>query len=310
MFGKTYGATKFVIKQFLKKGEQFAYIRRYKPELNEAVPKFFDSINSNEEFENHLYNKGKKFYCDDQICGHAMTLSTAQDLKSSNFNKVKTIIFDEFIIEEGQKKYYLKNEVFTFLNLLETISRLREVRVFLLANSVTITNPYFIYFDLKLPYNNDIQLFKDNTILVQHMTNQKYREVKKASRFGKLVAGTSFEDYAIDNKFILDNENFIEKKKGSAKFSFAFIYNNLTFGVWFDYKEGKIFISQDYDKNSPFMFSTTLADHSPNTMFLKNARKYKAWKNLIENYELGNVRFENMKIKNITQTLIKRLIIQ
>lgn len=64
---------------------------------------------------------GYKFYCDDTICGYAMKLSTAQDLKSSNFNKVKTIIFDEFIIEEGQKKYYMKNEVFTFLNLLETI---------------------------------------------------------------------------------------------------------------------------------------------------------------------------------------------
>lgn len=66
---------------------------------------------------------GYKFYCDDSICGYAMKLSTAQDLKSSNFNKVKTIIFDEFIIEEGQKKYYLKNEVFTFLNLLETIRK-------------------------------------------------------------------------------------------------------------------------------------------------------------------------------------------
>ena len=50
-----------------------------------------------------------------------MTLATAQDLKSVNFSGVKTIIFDEFIIEEGQKKFYLKNEVFTFLNLLESI---------------------------------------------------------------------------------------------------------------------------------------------------------------------------------------------
>lgn len=33
-----------------------------------------------------------------------MTLSTAQDLKSSNFNKVTTIIFDEFIIEERTKE--------------------------------------------------------------------------------------------------------------------------------------------------------------------------------------------------------------
>lgn len=122
--GKTYGASKFVVQQFLKKGEQFAYIRRYKPELSLAVPKFFEALNNNDEFPNHhLYHKGNTFYCDDDICGYALKLSTAQDLKSVNFAKVKTVIFDEFIIEEGQKKYYLKNEVFTFLNLLETIRK-------------------------------------------------------------------------------------------------------------------------------------------------------------------------------------------
>ena len=68
-----------------------------------------------------LYSKGNTFYCDNQICGFAMTLSTAQDLKGTSFSKVKYLIFDEFIIEEGQKKYYLSNEVLIFLNLLETI---------------------------------------------------------------------------------------------------------------------------------------------------------------------------------------------
>ena len=52
-----------------------------------------------------------------------MTLSTAQDLKGTSFSKVKYIIFDEFIIEEGQKKFYLPNEVFIFLNILETIRK-------------------------------------------------------------------------------------------------------------------------------------------------------------------------------------------
>ena len=51
-------------------------------------------------------------------------------------------------------------------------------------------------------------------------------------------------------------------------------------------KNGKIFVSNDYDKNTLFIYSTTLQDHSPNTMFLKSAKKYKAWKNFIENYEL------------------------
>ena len=72
---------------------------------------------------------------------------------------------------------------------------------------------------------------------------------------------------------------------------------------------GKIFISTDYDKNTPFIFSTTLQDHTENTMFLKSARRYSCWRKLIENYELGNVRFENQKIKNISEKLIKTLII-
>lgn len=39
--------------------------------------------------------------------GYAMTLSTAQDLKSVNYSKVRKIIFDEFIIEERSKKTIL-----------------------------------------------------------------------------------------------------------------------------------------------------------------------------------------------------------
>ena len=186
--GKTYTVSKFATKQFIKNGEEFAYIRRYKPELTQAVPNFFSALCSNNEFEeHHLYNKGNTFKCDEKTCGHALKLSTAQDLKSSNFNNVKNIIFDEFIIEEGQKKYYLKNEVFTFLNLLETIARMRDIRVFMLANAVTITNPYFLFFDIKLPYNSNIATFKNGLILLHYMKNEKYREEKKKSKFGKLV---------------------------------------------------------------------------------------------------------------------------
>lgn len=103
--GKTYGATKFVTSQYLKKDEQFAYIRRYKPEIKKALPNFFEKIQDNKEFPEHnLYTKGFNFYCDNCIFGYAMTLATAQDLKSANFSKVKTIIFDEFIIEPRTKK--------------------------------------------------------------------------------------------------------------------------------------------------------------------------------------------------------------
>ena len=88
----------------------------------------------------------------------------------------------------GQKKYYLHNEVEVFLNLIETIARMRNVRVFLLGNAGNIiTNPYFLYFDLNIPYNTDIKTFKDGLILVQYMKNEEYRKTKSMTRFGKLV---------------------------------------------------------------------------------------------------------------------------
>ena len=220
-----------VIQKYIKKDEQFAYIRRYKPELKKAVPQFFEALQNNQEFPEYNFStKSNNFYCNGEICGYAMTLSTAQDLKSSNFSKVSTIIFDEFIIEEGQKKFYLNNEVLIFLNLIETIARMRDIKVFMLANPANIyTNPYFLYFDLSLPFNNDIKTFKDGLILLQYMKNEEYRKAKKETKFGKLVAGTSYEDYAINNKALNDNKIFIDKKQGTAKFSFAFIYNNETF---------------------------------------------------------------------------------
>lgn len=307
--GKTYGAVKFVTKQFINKNEQFAYIRRYKSDLKNGVKTFFTSVINNNEFENYsLYAKHDTFYCDDKICGFAMTLSTAQDLKSSNFDGVKNIIFDEFIIDEGQKKYYLHNEVETFLNLIETLARMRNVRVFLLGNAGNVvTNPYFLYFDLTLPYNNDIKTFKEGLILLQYMNNEEYRKAKSETRFGKLIKGTNFEKYAIQNEDYHINKNFIEHKQATSKFSFAFIYQDNTYGVWFDYQLGKVYVSNDYVKDNPFIFATTLKDHTENTLFLSTAKKYGCWKSFIENYQLGNVRFENQKIKNITTELIKSL---
>ena len=58
--GKTYGATKFVINRFLKTGEKFAYVRRFKPELAKAQSTFFKKIIKNNEFPNHKFEVKKR----------------------------------------------------------------------------------------------------------------------------------------------------------------------------------------------------------------------------------------------------------
>lgn len=122
--GKTYGITMHVVDDFLKNKNQFILIRRYKSELKKAVSTFFREIAKNEKYKDVKFSvSGNTLYINGEVAGFGVTLSTAQDLKSSNYPQVKTIIFDEFIIEEGQKKYYLQNEVMVFLNLIETIRK-------------------------------------------------------------------------------------------------------------------------------------------------------------------------------------------
>lgn len=307
--GKTYGASKLVVKEFIKKKRQFVYLRRYKTELSKSSKKFFSELIKNEEFPEHqLEVRGSTFVIDEEVAGYSMTLSTAQQLKGTNFTGVRYIIFDEFLIEEGQG-HYLKNEVLSFLGLIESVARMHDIKVFMLANAVSEINPYFLFFDLTLPYNNDIKLFKDGLILLQYMKNEAYRQAKKETKFGRLISGTDYEDYAVNNKFYDDNKTFIEHKTGSSKFSFSFVYKGITLGVWIDYDNGKMYVSNDY-LNNGLMFATTTEDHKPNTMLYSIARKYFCWNSFIQNFKLGNVYFENSKIKNISKDVLKNIILR
>lgn len=313
--GKSYDAKKFVAKRFLNKDEQFVYLRRYKTELKEAMKNnnFWQQILNKDDNEmKDLMNKHKfsndknTMFIDGKICGYAIPLSVANILKSSTYDKVTTIIFDEFIIDKGNY-HYLQNEVIQFLDVIETVARLRNIRVIMLGNAISITNPYFTFFNLSLPYNTDIKTFKDGLIAVQYVKNLKYREVKKQTRFGKLIADTEYGKYAIDNEFLRDSKSFIKKKTNGSKFYFILCINGKNYGVWSNYNEGVIYVSNNYDPNCPVIFSINPDDHNENTLLIR-CRTSPFFKSLIEHYRLARLCFENQQIKNnVMQYLVKYL---
>ena len=215
--GKTFNAKRAVLNRFLKTGEQFIYLRRYKTELDTALATFWNDLQDNGYFEDYTLKVKKnkmltEFTCNGKVCGYGVPLSTANILKSTAFPKVKTIIFDEFLLDNSGTYRYLKNEVTMVLDTIETTFRLRDGRVLFLGNALSITNPYFAYFNLELPYNSEFKTFKDGAIVVNYIKNVKYRETKKQSKFGKLIENTEYGRYAIDNQMLRDNQHFIEKK--------------------------------------------------------------------------------------------------
>jgi hypothetical protein len=146
-------------------------------------------------------------------------------------------------------------------------------------------------------------------ILVEDVRNDAFIDRKRNTEFGSLVEGTKYADYSINNKFLLDDDTFIGKRTPKARYYFTFIYKEHTLGVWADFVEGKMFVSKDIDPTYPLVYSLTLKDHKPNTMFLKNKSRAGHFKMFLENYKLGNVVFESINIKNLTYEVIKMSII-
>ena len=311
--GKSFNAKVAVLKKFLKTGEQFIYIRRYKTELDTALNNFWDDLQANGYFEdNNLQVKKSKmlteFLCDGKVCGYAVPLSTANILKSTAFPNVNTIIFDEFLLDNGGTYRYLKHEVTMLLDVIETVGRLRDIKTILLGNALNVhASPYFCYWDLELPVDgSEFRTFKDGAIVVNYIRNLEYRKAKKASRFGKLIDGTEYGRYAIDNQILRENNSFIAKRPKDSSFYGVLIINGMYLGIWNGH-DGYLYLSEKYDPNTYQKFVFDYNDHTEGTVF-ESARRNIYLHMCIRGYKQGWLKFESQKIKSTAVSLLNRCI--
>lgn len=313
--GKTYGSLKWVIGKFLKTGAQFVYMRRIKTELKDLTTanpgRLFDDVRV--EFPDHeLKASANTLYCDGKVMGYGVPLSTQSILKSKAFPGVRNIIFDEFIIDNTKTYHYLSDEVRKFQDAYETIARpgndpdRPDTRVWFLSNAVTISNPYFAEYGLMPPHNGDIQRFgPTRDMLVQNVVNPSLADRKKATRFGRMIAGSSYEAYAYDNQWLLDDDTFIERKTQRSQYFMSLRYLDRWYGIWYDSLQGIYYVSDNVNLQYPVQASATTDDQRPNTMLFKG-RTNSFFNRLRTAYENGWIRYESVRIKNNFRQIMGR----
>lgn len=296
--GKSYGFKKRGFKNFEKTEEQFVYLRRYKEETKISKSKFLDDMY--EEFPHNVFDiKGSELKIGKETCAHFLTLSTSGQIKSVPYPRVTLIGFDEFILDTGVTRY-LPNEVNTFNNLYSTIARTRDVKVLFLANAITVTNPYFLDYGIKLPGDGREFYRHSKDILVQLVKSKEHDELMRNTRFMQAQKEDSnFVKFAIDNEFYLDNDVFIKKKTGKCSYFFTFTYKSFTYGVWRQNETGILFVSNDIESDCPVKYAMTLEDHRPNMMLLQASRSSHI-KMLTDAIKFSCVYFEDVNIKNNT----------
>lgn len=296
--GKTFGGKKLCINRFKKDGSQFVWIRRYKTEI-ETLSDFWADIRSHYP-KDELTQSGDKLYINGELAGYMIGLSTSMQLKSVAYPRVKTVIFDEFIIDKGRITY-LKNEVHVFLELFETIARMRDnVTAIFLGNAISIVNPYFVYFKITPRLNQRFTKIKGQ-ICIEFYFNEEFIAQKKQTRYGQVVQGTAYGDYNMYNKFLRDSDSFLAKRPPSANYKcYQFILDGERFALWDDHKHGCYYIDNSYEPNFG-MYRTFVLN--PNDMDENDASHILLKKNndvlkkLNKLIELGDIYFNNQNTK-------------
>ena len=305
--GKTFNYKEWAITS----KQQTVWVRRYAEDIKALV------ADNGNKFCSDLFNAGKLdeniqyyvmdniLYVNDEPKVYFVALSTARRLKSQSFPLVDKIIFDEFLEEDTRTSAYLKNEVELFLGLYETINRLRtgedgrkDVRVFFLGNLSSFVNPYFSFWHIT-PFEKRFKKFKDGLIVVENYSNEKFKEIKNATPFGKLISGTKFSQFAIDNVAWRDDYAFVKKRDNECYNTFNLRYNNAKIGVWIG-RDG-LYCSFD---NNPEQRTYALKYETQENERMLSKKNYPMTL-IIKAYESNKLFFENITIKQYVFELMQ-----
>lgn len=147
------------------------------------------------------------------MLGYTAALTTLHNVRGFSADEVQDLILDEFIPEKGERP--ISNEWDTFRNAYETINRNRELedpprpplRAWLLSNSNTLGNPYFI--GLRVVEQVDkmirkgIEVWKDPArgLMIVNLAASPISQAKAQTALYRLTGPDQFTGMALGNEF-------------------------------------------------------------------------------------------------------------
>ncbi len=297
--GKTYGFKMMCIKNFLKNGKKFIYVRRYKTELADRML-FFDDVKHNfPDLEFKI--DGHTMYINKKVCGYFIALSTSQQKKSVSYPDVDIIGFDEFIVDKSHIRY-LPHEVEVALDLYETVNRQRtgkeKTKMFFMGNNISLVNPYFQFFNCIPTGKERFTVAKNGQLCIELFTDEEFIKQKKLSEFGLLTEGTKYADYSIENKSLRDNDMFINPDKPKdCKFILSILYDSLEIGFWLSKSQGVIYCDKKI-VDTKSRYTITKEDHQVNYYMFNSLSTLPTFKEIVKYFRYSSMEFIDIEVKN------------
>lgn len=303
--GKTTYFGRLCVNRFLDKGEKFGLIYRYNYELDDVADKFFKDLKGlffpDKTMTAKKRAKGifQELFINDKSCGYAIALNSSDSIKkySHLFSDITRMLFDEF---QSESNHYCSDEITKFLSVHTSIARgqgeqVRYVPVFMLANQVSIINPYYVAMGICNRLNSETKFLRGDGYVLEQGFIESASDSQKESGFNRAFKENSYVAYSSENVYLNDNYSFIEKPTGKSRYICTLKYKGNDFGVKEFAESGFIYCDDKPDSTFPMKITVTTDDHSINYVMLKKNDFFLS--NLRYLFERGCFRFKDMRCK-------------
>lgn len=303
--GKTTYFSRLCVNRYLKYGEKFCIIYRFNYELDDCADNFFKDIGGlffpDHEMTNERRASGTyhELFLDGCSCGYAVALNNADSLKKKGhmFSDTMRMLFDEF---QSETNHYCPDEVKKFISVHTTIARgqgemIRYVPVYMVANPVSIINPYYVEMGISNRLRTDTNYLRGDGFVLEQGYVEAASKAQAQSGFNRAFAGNDYIGYAAQGVYLNDNIAFLEKPSGIGRYLATLKYNNAEYAIREYAESGIIFCSDNVDTTHRFKLTVTTQDHEINYVMLKRNDLF--IKNMRFFFEKGAFRFKDLKCK-------------
>lgn len=306
--GKSYQFKEMLVHQFLTKGKQFLFIVRFENELdgslNKAVTYFEDKKLKNKYPDYQIELKNNTYYITNKITNEIRKFGQVGILNKLSkqtgsivCEDIWTILFEEF---QNIDNKYLKDEVDKFLILYQSIARgentpIRKVKCYFLSNAFSIANPYFTYFDIdkKLRIGTKILNLKSKNVTVEMAEAEDIMNKIRTTDFYKLIKGTRFDDFSLNNKFYLDNPAIIKRKNANDKIFIKFLCDNKIYSLYRN--KDYLLFSDISNKEKTEVITITENDFKPNHIKIDLFKKASSYQIIKKFFQISKIYFTSQK---------------
>ena len=303
--GKTTYFSRLCVNKFIKNQEKFCLLYRFNYELDDCADKFFKDIKGLffPDYTMTSVSKARGIYhelfLNETSCGYAISINNADMIKKTShfFSDTERIMFDEF---QSENNKYCPDEVTKYISVHNSIARgqsmqTRYVPVYMIGNTVSLINPYYVSMGISNRLNNNTKFLKGKGWVLEQGYVESAANALKQSGFNQAFESNKYIAYSTENVYLNDNQAFIDKLTAPNRYIATLKYQDKEYAIREYLSLGIVYCDNRADSTFPTKISVTTEDHNINYVMLRRADSF--IKALRWYFEKGCFRFRDLKCK-------------